>query len=58
MPDYTVIGVYADNHQRYAEDVRCYSAEEAEELVTEYIRLTGEHPIVAAVVEGPCEVVR
>jgi len=52
---YTVVGIYEDNRQRYAEFVEAESPEDAEEQVHQCI----EVPIaIAAVIEGKVNVLR
>ncbi len=58
MKTYTVIGIYEDNHQRYADVVKATSPEEAEELVLADAKKRCEGDLViAAVIEGDAKVV-
>lgn len=56
MNKYTVIGVYDDNLQRFADWVEAASAEEAEAKVIERLREDGiDSLIVAGVADGHLE---
>ena len=54
MPIYTVIGIYEDNHQRYADTVEADSPEEAERIVE---NSDGPRVMIAGTVEGCAKVV-
>lgn len=55
MKTYTVVGLYIDSYQRYAEAVEATSAEEAELKVNDW--LDDECFVVAGVFEGELEAV-
>ena len=52
MPTFTVIGIYAETKQRYAQDFEAISAEEAERLAVAECEQNGAELIVAGVVAG------
>lgn len=50
---YTVIGIYADNHQRYADSFKAVDAEDAEQQATALAQKEeGCELLIAGVVEG------
>ena len=53
MNTYTVIGIYSDNHQRYASVVEADSVEEAEEAVLDAVT----DLIIAGIIEGDVPVI-
>jgi len=55
---FVVIGTYKDNQQRYAQDIEADTAEHAEKDICDLVKEeSGEDLLVAAVVEGDCNVV-
>lgn len=57
LTDYLVVGIYADNHQRYAQQFQAASPEGAEKKAQRHVSKTGETLIIAAVIDSKGEVV-
>ncbi len=55
---YKVVGVYADNNQRYATFISAATPAQAEKLVVKAIERDGQELIVAAVIDADCKIVR
>lgn len=57
LTTYTVIAVYSDNHQRWAESFEAEDPDHAEEQAKDSASASGLTLIIAAVIVGDCEVV-
>lgn len=56
--NYTVLGVYPDDHGRYADSVEAETPAEAERLIREKVQHdSGWDIIVAGVIEGEAKIV-
>jgi hypothetical protein len=58
LKTYTVVGIYEDNHQRWAESYQADDAAHAEEQALDSAKSQDCELLIAAVIEGDVKVVR